>query len=392
MTEMLLRGAALILPAILLGACSKPGAQSAPNAATPTPEVAVVRAQSESVPITRELVGRLAATRVAQVRARVAGIILTRVYTEGTDVKAGDVLFRIDPAQLKATLHAEEAALAKAQADAVNAALIAKRYTELRDKRTLSQQDLDTALANERTTAAAVKQAQANVETARLNLSYATVTAPIAGRAGRALVTEGALVGQNEATQLTTIEQIDPIYVDFSQSVAELAELERPEGKETGGLRAPPAAKVDILLPGGRVYPHAGVLDFSDISVDPGTGAVSLRAITANPSKRLLPGMFVTLRLTTGQIDDAFLIPQAALQRDERGAYLLVVNAEGKVERRNVETHGMTRSDWILTGQLADGDQVIVSGVQKVKPGAEARVAPPAGDSAQASSEAQAKP
>jgi membrane fusion protein (multidrug efflux system) len=386
MTEMLLRGAALILPAILLGACSKPGAQSAPNAATPTPEVAVVRAQSESVPITRELVGRLAATRVAQVRARVAGIILTRVYTAGTDVKAGDVLFRIDPAQLKATLHAEEAALAKAQADAVNAALIAKRYTELRDKRTLSQQDLDTALANERTTAAAVKQAQANVETARLNLSYATVTAPIAGRAGRALVTEGALVGQNEATQLTTIEQIDPIYVDFSQSVAELAELERPEGKETGGLRAPPAAKVDILLPGGRVYPHAGVLDFSDISVDPGTGAVSLRAITANPSKRLLPGMFVTLRLITGQI------PQAALQRDEMGAYLLVVNAEGKVERRNVETHGMTRSDWILTGQLADGDQVIVSGVQKVKPGAEARIAPPAGDSAQASSEAQAKP
>jgi membrane fusion protein (multidrug efflux system) len=392
MTEMLLRGAALILPAILLGACSKPGAQTAPNAAMPTPEVAVVQAKSESVPITRELVGRLAATRVAQVRARVAGIILSRVYTEGTDVKAGDVLFRIDPAQLEATLHAEEAALAKAEADAANAALIAKRYKELREKRTLSQQDYDTALATERTTAAAVKQAQANVENARLNLSYATVRAPISGRAGRALVTEGALVGQNEATQLTTIEQIDPIYVNFSQSIAEVAELEKRTDDQSGEFPAQSAAKVEILLPDGSLYSHAGVLDFSDMAVDPGTGAVSLRAIVANPTKRLLPGMFVTLRLTTAQINDAFLITQAALQRDEMGAYLLVVNAEGKVERRNVKTHGMTREDWILTGQLADGDQVIVSGVQKVKPGAEARIAPPAGDSAQASSEARAKP
>jgi membrane fusion protein (multidrug efflux system) len=392
MTEMLLRGAALILPAILLGACSKPGAQTAPNAAMPTPEVAVVQAKSESVPITRELVGRLAATRVAQVRARVAGIILSRVYTEGTDVKAGDVLFRIDPAQLEATLHAEEAALAKAEADAANAALIAKRYKELREKRTLSQQDYDTALATERTTAAAVKQAQANVENARLNLSYATVRAPISGRAGRALVTEGALVGQNEATQLTTIEQIDPIYVNFSQSIAEVAELEKRKDDQSGEFPAQSAAKVEILLPDGSLYSHAGVLDFSDMAVDPGTGAVSLRAIVANPTKRLLPGMFVTLRLTTAQINDAFLITQAALQRDAMGAYLLVVNAEGKVERRNVKTHGMTREDWILTGQLADGDQVIVSGVQKVKPGAEARIAPPAGDSAQASSEARAKP
>jgi len=357
----------------------------------PTPEVAVVRAKAQSVPVTRELVGRLAATRVAQVRARVAGIILTRVYTEGTDVKAGDVLFKIDPAQLEATLHAQEAALAKAEADAANAALVAKRYVELREKRTLSQQDLDTALANERTTAAAVKQAQANVETARLNLSYATVTAPIDGRAGRALVTEGALVGQNEATQLTTIEQIDPIYVNFSQSVAELAELEKADHGGQPGPAANPEAKVEILLPDGSAYPHSGTIDFSDMAVDPGTGAVSLRAVVANPSKRLLPGMFVTLRLTTGQIDDAFLLPQAALLRDGAGAYVLVVNGEGKVEQRRVETHGMTRKDWILTGQLADGDQVIVSGLQKVKPGAEAKVAPPAADAGSPAA-AHAKP
>jgi membrane fusion protein (multidrug efflux system) len=391
MRSILLCGAALVASALLLGACDKPAAQSAPSPAMPVPEVAVVRAKAQSVPLTRERVGRLAATRVAQVRARVAGIILRRVYTEGTDVKAGNVLFRIDPAQLEATLHAEEAALAKAQADATNAALTAKRYAELSETHNLSRQDLDNALANERTTAAVVKQAQANVEAAKLNLSYATVTAPIDGRAGRALVDEGALVGQNEATPLTTIEQIDPIYVNFSQSVSELAALEKAEDGAPlrPGLR--PDAKVEILLPDGTPYPHSGTIDYSGIAVDPGTGALSLRAVIANPSKRLLPGMFVTLRLTTGQIDNAFLLPQAALLRDETGAYVLVVNAEGKVEQRRVQTHGMTREDWILTGQLADGDQVIVSGLQQVRPGAEAKVAPLA-EGATAPPSAQTKP
>ena len=380
MRPILPRGAVLLVPALLLGACNKPASQTAPGSAMPVPEVAVVRAKSQSVPLTRELVGRLAATRVAQVRARVAGVILNRVYAEGTDVKAGDVLFRIDPAQLQATLHAAEAALAKAEADAANAALTAKRYKELREKHTLSQQDLDTALANERTTAAVVKQAQANVETARLNLSYATVTAPIDGRAGRALVTEGALVGQNEATQLTTIEQIDPIYVNFSLSVSELQQLEQGEGSKRQGPGPLPESRVEILLPDGSPYSHPGTIDFSDMSVDPGTGALSLRAVVENPSKRLLPGMFVNLRLTTGLIDDAFLLPQAALLRDATGAYLLVLNDQGKVEQRRVETHGMTREDWILTGQLAVGDQVIISGLQKVKPGSEAKVAAPAAD------------
>jgi membrane fusion protein, multidrug efflux system len=390
MRSMLLRGVLLMAPALVLSACNRPAAQSAQTPAMPAPEVAVVVAKAQPVPLTRELVGRLAATRVAQVRARVAGIILSRDYTEGTDVKAGDVLFRIDPAQLEATLHAQAAALAKAEADATNAALTAKRYLELREKHTLSQQDLDTATANERTTAAAVQQAQANLETARLNLSYATVTAPIAGRAGRALVTEGALVGQNEVTQLTTIEQIDPVYVNFSQSVAQLAELEKAEDEARQGSSPRPETKVEILLPDGSVYRHAGAIDFSDAAVDPGTGAVSLRAVVANPSKRLLPGMFVTLRLTTGEIDNAFLVPQAALLRDEAGAYVLVVNSAGKVEQRRVETHGMTREDWVLTGQLADGDRLIVSGLQKVKPGDEAQVAPPAGGASAAP--AQAKP
>jgi membrane fusion protein (multidrug efflux system) len=362
---------------VLLTACAK---QTAENPKPPPPEVAVVTAHTQSVPLTRELVGRLASTRIAQVRARVAGIILKRVYTEGTDVKQGQVLFRIDPAPLEAALHAQQAALAKTQADATNAALTAKRYTELRGKGLISQQDLDTARAAERTTAAAVKQAQANVESAKLDLGYATVTAPIAGRAGRALVTEGALVGQGEATELTTVEQIDPIYVNFSQSVTQMQSLRQAAVQDRDTPGDENKAKVEVILPDATVFPHAGSVDFSDLAVDPGTGAVSLRAILPNPERRLLPGMFVTLRLTLGRLEQAFLLPQAVVQRDDEGAYVLVVGKDGKVEQRRIETHGMTRADWIITGKLADGDQVIVSGIQKVQPGATAKAVPAAED------------
>ena len=359
MNQRLLRPA-LLCASLLLAACDQATSQNPP--AAPPPEVAVTEVHPRSVPLTRELVGRLAPTRVAQVRARVAGIILERAYKEGTDVGQGEVLYLIDPAPLEAALHAQEAALARAQADAANAAATAKRYRELAKKQLISTQDLDNALAAGRSTAAAVKQAQADVESARLDLGYATVTAPIAGRAGRALVTEGALVGQGEATELTTIEQIDPIYVNFSQSVAELRELR-------GTATAQHPARVDVLLPDGTPYPQAGTLDFSDLAVDPGTGAVSLRAVLPNPDRSLLPGMFVNLRLTSGAIDDAFVLPQAAVARDDQGAYALVVDAAGKVAQRRLRTHGMTRTGWIVTGGLVDGDQVIVEGLQKVKPG-----------------------
>lgn len=369
----------LLLGVALAAGCGRlegPAAGAAPGAANFVPEVKVVEVHPQSVPITRELVGRLAPTRSAQVRARVAGVLLERVYTEGTDVEPGQLLFRIDPARLQAEVRAQEAALVRAEADATNAALTAKRYLELREKKTLSQQDLDTAQAVERTTAAAVKQAQANLELARLDLGYADVTAPIAGRAGRALVTEGTLVGQGEATLLTTVERIDPIYVNFSQSPGELQglrqDLRRPL---VPGARGPDALKVEVLLPDGSTHPYPGALDFSDLAVDPGTGALSLRATVPNPDKTLLPGQFVTLRLTTSQLDQAFLLPQAALARDPAGAYLLVVEEGGQVAQRRVETHGMTRTDWILGGDLRDGDRVIVSGLQKVKPGDEVRVA-----------------
>jgi len=371
MRQQPLRAALLGASLLLLAACNQATPQNPSKAPPPPPEVAVIEVHPQSVPLSRELVGRLASTRVAQVRARVAGIILKRVYTEGTDVSQGEVLYLIDPAPLEAALHAKEAALAKAEADATNAAATAKRYRKLEAKKLIANQDLDDALATERSTAAAVKQAQADVESARLNLGYATVTAPIAGRAGRALVTEGALVGQGEATQLTTIEQIDPIYVNFSLSVSELRELQSHAG-------GPGAARVEVDLPDDKPYPQAGTLDFSDLDVDPGTGAVSLRAVLPNPDHSLLPGMFVNLRLTTGTIDQAFVLPQAALARDAKGAYALVVGADGKVAQRRLEARGMTHADWIVTGDLADGDQVIVEGLQKVQPGATANTVPTA--------------
>lgn len=346
--------------ALLLSACDKAAAPKAP----PAPKVNVVIAHAESVPITRDAVGLLASSRIAQVRARVAGIVLKQVYKEGTDVGQGQVLFQIDPALLKAALNENEAALAKAQADAKNATQIARRSKDLAAKGLLASQTLDTALANQRTSAAAVKQAQAKVEKTRLDLKFATVTAPIAGYAGRALVTEGALVGQSEATQLTTVEQIDPIYVNFSQSVSELQQLQQGTGKASASDQS-----VDIILPDGSTYAHPGKLDFASLVVDSKTGTVSLRAVVPNPQRQLLPGMFVKLRVTQRYIDNAFQLPQAAVLRDSNGAYVLVVTADGKVKQSRVTTQAMTQTDWIVTGDLAEGEQVIVSGLQKVRPG-----------------------
>jgi membrane fusion protein (multidrug efflux system) len=357
---------------LLLAACDK-AAPERPAGPMPPPQVTVIKVEGKAVPLTRELVGRLAAVRTAQVRARVPGIILKQVYKDGTDVKAGQVLFQIDPAQLDATLNAQKAALAKAKADAANAALTAKRYTELHAKHLLSQQDLDTAIANERTTAAVVQQAKANVESAELNLGYATVTAPIAGRAGEHLVDEGALVGQGETTLLTTIQQVDPIYVNFSLSELQLEQLQGAAAPNRSAPIPKTDTKVEIQLPDGRTYPYRGTLDFSGLSVDPSTGAVALRAVLPNPDHRLLPGMFVKLHLTMGEIDHGFVLPQAAVARDEKGAYVYVVGKDGKVQKRPVDTVYMTRKDWIVTGRLKDGDQVIVSGLQKVQPGAQAK-------------------
>jgi membrane fusion protein (multidrug efflux system) len=368
----------VLAASLWLGSCDNqaPGKQQAGpgTAAAPPPEVEVLMVSAQSVPLTRELVGRLASSRVAEVRARVAGIILKQVYTEGTDVKAGQVLFQIDPAPLQVAVLGEEAALAKARADADIASDVAERYASLNQKNLISKQDLDNALAAQRSTQAAVMIAEANLEAARLDFAYATVRAPIAGRAGRTRVNEGALVGQDEATVLTTVEQIDPIHVNFSQSPGELQQLQRMAGGSLNG-GSKQKSKVDILLQSGQVYPHQGSLDFTDLAVDSGTGAVSLRALVANPERRLLPGMFVKLRLTLGQMQGVYVVPQAAVLRDALGAYLMVVDDGGKVAQKRVELQSQTDSEWVVTGEVRDGDRVIVAGLQKVRPGGQARIA-----------------
>jgi len=261
------------------------------------------------VPLTRDLVGRLSATRVSDVRARVPGILLKRLYKEGTEVKEGQPLFQIDPAPLQTALNAALAAQAQAQATATNAHIAAERARELVPSGLVSRSDLDNAEALERSGAAAVQQAKANVDSARINLGYARVTAPISGRASQQAVTEGALVGQGTATLLTTVEQLDPIYVNFDQPAVEVERLRREQGSGDISLVEPHKAVVQLTLPDGTAYGRSGLLDFSDVAVEPTTGAVALRGLMPNPDKQLLPGMYVNVRLTIGTLNRAFLIP-----------------------------------------------------------------------------------
>jgi membrane fusion protein (multidrug efflux system) len=371
----------VLLAAVVLAAgCGKGGGpQQQQQQQMPPAEVGVTVAKAQAIPLTRDLVGRLSATRTADVRARTAGVLQKRVYTEGTDVKEGQLLFQIDPAPLQAALNAQLANLAAAQATAQNNRIAAERARAVAEKGLMSKTEWDNAEAAERTSAAAVKQAQANVESARINLSYASVTAPIAGRAGQQQVTEGALVGQGEATLLTTIEQVDPLYVNFSQAVSELDLLKRAVASGAVELSAPNKAKVELLRPDGSSYGVTGTLDFSDTAVDASTGAVNLRGIVANPERNLLPGMFVNVRVTIGELKHAYLIPQAAVQREAQGAFVLVLGGDGKIAQKNIETYTAQGTDYIVTGGLNDGDQVVTSGVMKVRPGAPAKIAPPPG-------------
>lgn len=359
---------AFVLPAVC--ACAKP---TAPAAGGP-PELAVVVVQPTSVPLTRELVGRLSATRSAEVRARVPGILLSRRYQEGSDVVAGQVLFEIDPAPLKASLRSREAALAQARAQAVNAENRRIRMRELAGKGVVAEQDADDAEAAAMSAAAAVLEAEADTQNARLSLSQATVAAPIAGRAGKALVTEGALVGEGSATPLTIVEQLDPLYVEFSESAAEVDALMRAAAEGALALSAQNEATVRIRTPDGQWYAHQGRLGFADLAVDPRTGAMALRATLPNPERRLLPGMFVAVELTQGQRRDAFLVPQVALQRDARGPYVLVVEPDRNVARRDLQLDGQKGADWVVIGGLASGEQVVVSGLQKARIGMPAKV------------------
>jgi membrane fusion protein (multidrug efflux system) len=361
----------MVLALLAAAGCSKKqGADGAAGGQMPPPEVGVVTLQPATIPLQRDLVGRLSAFRSADVRARVPGVLQRRVYEEGSDVRKGEVLFLIDPAPLQAALGQAKAAQATAQANYANARSAADRARKLVGQKFISQSDYDNAIAAERSAAAALQSGRAAVDAAEINLGYATVRAPIEGRAGRQQVTEGALVGEGTATLLTTIEQIDPLYVDFSASAEELAAARR-DSDGTG------SREVQVTLPDGSVYSHPGTLDFTADVVDPSTGAVALRARLPNPEHQLLPGTFVKLRATLSEQREAYRIPQVAVQRDQQGAYVLVVDQGGKAQRKNIDATQLDGSDWIVSGGVAPGDRVIVSGLQRVMQPGQAVTAKP---------------
>jgi membrane fusion protein (multidrug efflux system) len=352
----------------VIAACSKK-----PDAAAggpPPTEVSVVTVALQRLAITNDLPGRLEATRVAQVRARVPGIVLKRTFREGSDVKAGDILFRIDPAPLQATYASAQATLARSEATLNQAASKAKRYEPLVAVNAISKQEYDDAVATRKTAEADVLTARAALKTASLNLGYATVTAPISGRIGRALVTEGALVGQGDATQLALIQQLDPIYVNLSQSSNEVLNLKQAlaDGKLT--TLGNGQAKITLMTDDGRTYPQSGKLLFSDLSVDESTGAITLRAEFPNPQRALLPGMYVRAKLEQAVDENAILVPQQAVVRDVNGSLVMVVGADNKVATQTVTTGASQGNFWIIKNGVKVGDRVIVEGLQKIKPGA----------------------
>ena len=352
---------------LLLAGCGR--VQKGPSGPPPPAQVGVVTVRPEAVPLVHDLVGRLSATRQADVRARVAGVLQKRLYKEGSRVKEGQILFQIDPAPLQAALDAAEASLAQADAQATNAHVTAQRNRDLIPSGLVSRSDLDNAQATERSTAASVQQAKANVEAARINLGYASVRSPIDGRASQQRVTEGALVGQGEATLLTTVEQLDPIYVNFEQAAIESERLRREQATGNITLAGDNKAIVQLKMQDGTPYAHTGTLDFADVSVDPATGSVALRGIVPNPDGQLLPGMYVSVHLTVGTMNHAYLVPQAGLQRDGTGPYVLTVGPDNKVQMKRVVTDTSVKTDWIVSSGLESGDRIIVSGIQNARPG-----------------------
>ncbi|MDM4771575.1 efflux RND transporter periplasmic adaptor subunit [Solimonas sp. SE-A11] len=348
-----------------LAGCSGAEAPPAPAA----PEVGVVTVAASAIPLVAELPGRVEASRVAEVRARAAGIVLKREFEEGSEVKAGDRLFQIDPAPLRAAQASARASLSRAQAALNVARLKAERYSSLVETRAISQQEYDDAVATRDLAQADVDLAKAALETASLNLGYATVTAPIRGRIGRAAVTEGALVGQNEATPLATVQQIDPVYVNLTQSSSDALRLKR--ALESGSA-ANGTAQVVILTEDGREHPLPGRLLFSEVSVDESTGTIALRAEVPNPDRSLLPGMYVRARLQQAVARDAITVPQQAVVRAGDAASVWVVK-NGKAERREVKVSSAHGDQWVIASGLSAGEHVVVDGLQRVQPGADVK-------------------
>ncbi len=345
-----------------------PGGAGGPGGGRQLPEVGVVTAQPGEVGLVTELPGRLEASRVAQVRARAAGIVLKRLFKEGSTVKAGQALFTIDSTPYQAALSSAKAQQIRAEANAAQAASLVKRYRPLVQANAISKQEYANAVAAQKTTEADVSVARAAVQTAQINVGYASVTSPISGRIGRALVTEGALVGQGEATPLALVQQIDPLYVNFTQSSGDVLRLRRAfaDGKMQRASDGN-AAQVQVVLEDGSVYSQPGKLLFSDLTVDASTGQITLRAEIPNPKQLLLPGMYVRVRLEQAQLDNAITLPQQAVTRTQQGDTVMVVAPDGKLSKRDVKIGAARNNQWVVLDGLTAGEQVMVDGFQKLQ-------------------------
>lgn len=368
----------LIMPIIatMMMGCGKKQEAPAPMSMPPA-EVGVVIVNAQTLAVTSEFPGRLDAVRTAQVRARATGILLKQLFIEGADVKAGDKLFQIDAAPLEAQLNSTKAILAKAEAALAQVESRALRYKELVAINAVSRQEYDDAESAVLLAKAEIETAKAALESTSLNLGYATVEAPIDGRIGEAKVTEGALVSQNEATQLAVIQQLDPIYFDFTQSTTEMLRLRRL--LDSGKLQsmAQDEAKVTLLLEDGTTYQYPGKLLFSGVTVNPATGMITLRSEFPNPEHLLLPGMFARVQLEEAINNDAITVPQRAVALGANGtATVMVVGADNKVEARQIKLSSAYQDSWIVNEGLKVGERVIVDGLQKIRPGAEVTTVP----------------
>lgn len=366
------QGAVALFALLAATACDgKPSGTANAAPAPPPPQVTVVTLRHQPAPVTTVLPGRTAAYRVAEVRPQVGGVLRERLFNEGETVSAGQPLFRIDPAPFQAALETTEAAHARAEATAQSAELTVNRYRPLVRARAVSQQDFDLAEAALRQAQADVASAQAAVDTARINLGYTVVNSPIAGRTGRSSVTVGALVTASQASALVTVTQLDPIYVDMTQPSAALLRQRRDIAEGVLRRDAADRASATLILEDGTEYPQRGVIQFSEVIVDQGTGSVTLRAVFPNPDGLLMPGMFVRTRVEEGTIDQALLVPQQAVMRTPRGEPMAyVVNAQDVVEQRILKTSRAIGANWLVTDGLAPGDRVVMEGVQRIRPGA----------------------
>jgi multidrug efflux system membrane fusion protein len=368
----------LLLAVFGLSACGEQKPPAAQSAAVP--QVKTLTVQPRAFAMTIDLPGRIEPVRIAEVRARVAGVVLTRHFQEGSDVKTGQLLFSIDPAPFKAALMRAEGALAKVEADAYRANAQVQRFRQLVEINAVSQQAFDDAMSDLKSAQANRLTAQADVTTAKLNLGYCQVRAPISGRIGRALASEGSLVGQDEATQMARIQQLDPIYADFTQSADQVVALQ--QALVSGRLNGQSSAEVTLQV-GNPPQIHRGTLMFSDISVDRGTGQVTLRGEFPNPDNLLLPGMYVRVVAPAGVDPQALFVPQQAVQRATDGqARLMLVDAAGVVRERVVSTGAMQGSEWQITQGLSAGEQVVVERVDKVSVGTQVNVITLAGQQA----------